>query len=762
MTSKSGTNLFHGAASYTIRHHDLTKADAFGNDSAGRNQQFGGTLGGPILKDRLFFFTAPFFQVATKPVNVEYQNLSAAQRGTPAGQALIAVAPEETVDTKANSQSILSRLDYNFSGGSSFFLRADFTHTAGTTLTGTDNNGSGPSLTSTTPSALSNHTITEIFSGTLVGQLTTPVSSSMLNELRLQFGREDRPRTPQGSGPQVTVQNAGNTIAVYGPQATGVSFGNGAFPSVDGRHQIIDNFSIVQGAHTAKFGVDFLYIGTNLTYSPGQNGHYTFNSVDSFLRREPFSYQQFIGTGALRTSVKELGLYLQDEWRILPTVTLSPGLRYDAEIRPDYLTPTAIGSKAPGATKISDEWNQFQPRLGIAWDVLGRGKTIVRGGGGLYYATTQMPEFAQALLFNGGNPELGLGYAISNVNPAALTNAFAAAGVNLAAAPLNNLPVLSPSQYLTSIGVVGQSVYYMDEKFQNPRALQWKASIEQRMAEGITLSADYTYVNSVNVARKLDRNLGLPTADPTGRMLYPTTRPDTRYQLIVASEAAGRGVYNAFVGSLNVQRRQFILTTNYTLGYNKSLADNERPVGSISRETQFDLNNDYGWSQMDIRHNFTNTAIVYMPFGFTFTNSTRLTSGRTFDARSGTDLNRDGQNTDRPILNGRVIPRNDYRNRAYYGVDMRVERNFVLPNEKGRFIVSADFFNMFNAANIRLSGAGTSYGNAGTVLQNGQLVQLGPQSPATFMQVKDSAGNYIRSNSPGDPFQMQVGVRFQF
>ena len=765
MTSKSGTNLFHGSAFYNFRNANLTALDAFDRESVGRTQQLAGTLGGPISKDRTFFFLGPQMQISHKPVAIDYAVLTPDLRSTPAAQALLAVAPEGISTAQSNSQSILSRIDHNFSQGSSFFARLDFTHASSTTLTGTSNNGSGPSLTSTTVSALSNQTVVDVWSGTLMGQLTSVLSSNRLNELRLQFGREVRPRTAQGSGPQVTVQQGGATVAVYGPQATGVSFGNGAFPSADNRHEVADNFSIVSGAHSAKFGVDLLHIGTNMTYSPGQNGHYTFTSLNSFLARQPFSYQQFTGSGALKTSVQELGLFAQDEWRVLPNLTISPGLRYDAEITPDYLTASSPQDRAPGATKIPDQLKQFQPRLGVAWNVFRNGKTVVRAGGGLYYATTQMPEFAQALLFNGGNPELGVGYAVASTNATQIANAFAAAGVNLAQAPLGNLPVLTAQQYQQSIQSpsVGLSAYYMDPDFKNVKALQWKIGIDEQLAEGIVLGVDFTYVNAVNVARKLDRNLALPAPDATGRLIYPAARPlAPHYRFLVASEASGRSLYRAVVASLNVQRRQFVISTNYTLGYNLSLADNERPVGSISYESLANMKNDYHWSQLDMRHGFTATGIIYLPFGMDISTSTRFSSGRPFDARAGQDLNGDGQNIDRPLLNGSVIQRNSYRNQAFYSVDLRVDRHFALPNERGSFIVSADFFNLFNSGNVLLSGPAVSYGNAGSVIQNGALVQLRPQNPATFQQLKDSQGRYIRTNSPGDPFQMQLGLRFEF
>ena len=99
----------------------------------------------------------------------------------------------------------------------------------------------------------------------------------------------------------MTVQNAGATIATYGPQGTGISWGNGQFPSRDNRYQFADNFSIVSGAHTAKVGVDFVRIASNVTFAPGSNGVYSFSSLSNFLTRVPSAYTQFTGSGPVST-----------------------------------------------------------------------------------------------------------------------------------------------------------------------------------------------------------------------------------------------------------------------------------------------------------------------------------------------------------------------------------------------------------------------------------------------------------------------------
>lgn len=764
LSSKSGTNDYHGAVDYNFRNADLTALDPFGNQAVGQDQQISGTLGGPIVKNRTFFFVAPQAQIAHKPVKTVYSALDTeGVRDTPGAQALLGVAPEGTTNAQDNAESVVSRLDQTLSDKNSFFVRFDFSHADYTSVAGSDPQQAGPSITSVTTSALSNQTLTTVWGGTLMGQLTTTLSNTKLNELRLQFGREVRPRTAQGIGPQVTVQNGGATIGVYGPQASGISWGNGQFPWTDQRNEVSDNVSIVSGAHTMKFGFDVLHIGTNVTYNPGQNGAYVFTSLASYLARQPFSYSQFSGSGQVKDASTVLGFFLQDEWRITPRLTISPGLRYEAQLNPNYLPATDPQTRPPGATTIPDSLNEFQPRLGIAWDPFGNHKTVVRLGGGMYNAVTIMGEFSQAILFNGGNPELGLGYIAASTNPTLIANAFASAGINLANAPLNDLPILTPQQYQEFIQNpnVGVSAYYMSSNFKNPRALQWKAGVDQEIAQGITLGADFSYINTDFLPRELDVNLPTPVADATGRLIYSGTRPlAPTFKYVVESDSSARSLYRALTTSLNIKRRYYTLTVDYTLGYSKSDADDERPVNAITYDSAANLANEYYWSSIDMRHMFSATNIFFLPFGLELSSTEQIRSGKPFNATVGQDLNQDGQNNDRPLLNGSIIPRNYYRNEAFYDVDFRVERHFNLPKERGSIILSADMFNLFNFANVLLAGPALSYGNAGTVVQNGALVQLPPA--ASFDQLKNSQGQYIQSNTPGSPFQAQLGVRFEF
>jgi hypothetical protein len=765
MSTKSGTNQFHDSATYSLRNGSMTSRDAFGNQALTSDHQFGATVGGPITKDKTFFFLAPEFQIASKPVTVTYAALDQQNlRNTAGAQALLQVAPEETVDAFSAAQSVVGRVDHIFSDRNNMFARFDATHTRALSVAGSNGLSTGPSISTLTTSAASNQTIADVWSGTALLQLASVFSTTRLNELRISFGREERPRAAQGTGAQVTVQNAGATVATYGPQGTGISFGNGQFPSRDNRYQIADNFSIVNGAHTAKFGVDFLRVASHVTFSPGSNGVYTFPSLTNYLARMPTSYSQFTGTGQVSSTINELSLFFQDEWRLRPNLTVSPGFRHDMQFNPDYRSATLPQFRAPRATSIPGDMTQFQPRLGLAWAVTPDNRTVVRTGSGIYYAPTVMSTFVQSILFNGGNPELG--YSVSTTNAAALAGAFQAIGVNLSQAPLGNLPVFSADQVYQLLGSpssgVGLNTNFVDPHFRNPRALQGKVGIDREFAQGITAGVDYTYVNTTGITRQRDVNLATPVPDATGRLIYVAARPlGPVFGVTQVTESTAKALYRALTTQLNVRRRRYTLNAYYTLSWNQSETDTERPVANIVYESAANLANDYSWSNLDMRHQFTAGGVFFLSGGFDVSATARLASGRPFNATVGSagDLNRDGQTTDRPLVDGVVLRRNAFRNTAFYNVDLRVERAFDLPKQKGRIILSADVFNLLNVDNVLIGSSNMAYG-VGTAVQNGSLVTVAP--PANFGQLRDGRGRYLLTNTPGDPFQAQIGLKWVF
>ena len=156
------------------------------------------------------------------------------------------------------------------------------------------------------------------------------------------------------------------------------------------------------------------------------------------------------------------------------------------------------------------------------------------------------------------------------------------------------------------------------------------------------------------------------------------------------TESTAKALYRALTTQLNVRKPQYLVSAYYTLSWNQSETDTERPVANIVYESAANLANDYNWSNLDMRHQVTTSGVFFLPRGFDVSTTGRFASGRPFNATVGSagDVNRDGQTTDRPILDGIVMARNTYRNTAFYNVDVRVERAFDLPSNRGRLILS--------------------------------------------------------------------------
>lgn len=281
------------------------------------------------------------------------------------------------------------------------------------------------------------------------------------------------------------------------------------------------------------------------------------------------------------------------------------------------------------------------------------------------------------------------------------------------------------------------------------------------MAQGIFVGTDFTLVNTARSSRQRDINQATPVADPTGRLIYNNRlrpyAPD--YYNVQITESSARSLYRAFTTSLNIRRARYILDAYYTLSWKLSDDDQEQDYSAIAYASAANLNNEYWWSLTDQRHQFVAYGMYTLPLNFEVSSTARFNSARPFDALPFLDYNKDDVFTDRPIIDGAEIPRNFYRNRAFYDVSLRFQRHFILPDEKGRFTASVEFFNLLGFDNVMLDHPHMHYG-PGTVYRNGALQSVPP--PAGFNKLRDPSGEYYQDNHPGDPFQMQLGLRFQF
>ena len=399
VVTKSGTNDLHGTLHEYQKWTGLTSRLSDGTRLSGfAQEQFGGTLGGAIRKDKLFYFAAFDQQFFTQTkqnnpnrIDPTLVNFFATKFNDP--------NENGPITRENNATATLGKIDWYANQKNLFTARYNFARARQPNGT-FDVEQWGRSA----------NAIERDFSNTISLQLNTTLTATTLNEMRFQFSREDRPR--DYAGPTLPGQNRPlpDTGIDFGGQ---YRFGLPFFIPVkdhDTRFQVNDNISLIRGAHNFKFGAEINRTSTTQTFIGFANGRYIFDSVQGFMNYVNIGptfvecsngtanslgtcpagtnivgplllFLQFAGVNGISTDQAgtqtipqlEPALFVQDKWQIRPNLTLSYGLRWDAQIEPDPITPPSqvffapfIGKPGfPSDGKIPSSWKQFQPRLGI-------------------------------------------------------------------------------------------------------------------------------------------------------------------------------------------------------------------------------------------------------------------------------------------------------------------------------------------------------------------------------------------------------------
>lgn len=533
VVTKSGTNKLRGSAFYLLRPRQLARPNSFakaldeqrlstivingqtGVDAtlAPTQQQFGGSVGGPIIRDRLFFFATYEQQRFRAPRQILFPNL-VGLTPTAAQTPIFNFYREQEVPFTQTNDAIatLGKIDWQINDANRFNIR--FNYSKNEALNGVSTGET--SFDPTTSRSLGTNGTEQNTNYSTVGQLVSNIGSNSINELRFQYAREERPRLANQQSPNVF---------------TGIGeFGTRNFlptTQFDTRQQVADSLTYLSGNHTFKFGGEYSRIYAEQVFGFGQFGEYSLTGQSAantlgFLGTTPGTitvgttvrpvlgrfdipqaiYRQQIGNLQAAIKVQELSFFAQDSWRITPKFTLNYGLRIEQQYNPDPDTSNVdlvnlvknaqfprYGNKGFDPSEIPDSGWQVGPRLGFAYDPAGDGKTVVRGFAGVYYARTplllladsinnyrQPPGNVRATLGSGGvtvnqaafntflNTPAGLPYQqITGCNPAVPTalctpdtifRQFAIIGINLNASPIGGLPTLTPAQ----VGQIGSAL----------------------------------------------------------------------------------------------------------------------------------------------------------------------------------------------------------------------------------------------------------------------------------------------------------------
>jgi hypothetical protein len=760
--SKSGTNDMHGSLFYFQRLEALTAHTSDGKPLKDfRREQLGGTVGGPISRDKAFFFFA-FEGIRERLTRA---NLSE-PIGTPCPVAApVITADENLINSNSDCQrlaltnfvgafsglneaspvshpirnyALLGKLDFNLNRANQLAISYNFDLSKNTNQTfdvatyGASANGiEGPSKI---------HNINV--------NLFTTVSATKLNEAHFSYTREERPRSATRSN-LLADTGAGSG---FNTSELSFRFGNPFFlqPKIDEllwRTHVRDNFSIISGNHNVKFGGEWLHTLNTQVFRGFFTGRYLFNNVIGFLRyASPAALGPGFGPnagdcgdgtwtdltapscsdpnafaitplllflqGAGRTgpatdaagasSIKneDYGLFAQDKWQVRPNFTLNYGLRWEAQILPDVIVPpseTAYGfalsdPRFPSDGTLHSPKKEFQPRVGFAWDISKKGKSVLRASYGIFYGRQNMLTQVQSITTNGVQQQTIAGglFANPDIRPTWPGVVTPTAGSCLG----NPFPCFS-------------GIRTFSKDYANPRIYTANAQFEQEIATNLSLYFDFTHSKGVHLTRFLN----------LGRLgIFAPQLGD-----VFITSALGKSLYNGFtVGMRKRFSKGYQLEWNYVLAKDKDDDSNERDPFT---DRSFDLNNlqlDYALSDRDIRHKFNFITFAQLPAG--------LEGNFRVQARSAQPKS--------PNCLFNCFPRNTIRkNNEYFSFDWRLQRPFKFGFD-GRYalIPVVEMFNTFNNKNNLEPSIGSPLFDFNGFLRQGV----------------------------GDPRQLQLAVKFTF
>ncbi|HEY0702470.1 MAG TPA: TonB-dependent receptor [Candidatus Acidoferrales bacterium] len=763
--TKRGTNDWHGDAAFYERAAALNARLPIDNPSPEPKQPFSrqnyiGTVGGPIRRDKIWFFSS--LEYVHEDASIAYSPASISQFQSLAQLAADGLVPEVNSIAVPNNAPVpfddylaTTRFDWAQSERSQWFLRAAVDRYT------TDNDlvqqATLPSTGATSRANYLNLLLNQhfSFSPTWLGSFTVEASALHHTENR---------NTDLGFALAFPFSSTASTISGF------ETFGDNqfvtpitAFPVLRNqeKYQFRYDVSHTTGRHAPRFGINFIHEpvlsgalsgnAETLIQFPNNPDFYVTNP-SQFYSDLTCATPQPAGVNCTATpasngsfvqNVQRLGLYVEDSWRVTQRLTVNYGLRYDTTfglftasgnsqlINPVFQTLDALGiSTTPFAQGAPHNYRKaFAPRLGIAYSP--GSKTVFRAGFGLYYNDLAQNGWVEALQAVNTLP----GPCIDPQNPPDPTN----------------------SGCVTSGSVI-------DSRYRTPYAIHATAGFEHAFNEKWLISADYTHEQGNHGYRRYDYAAG--TA--------PLIAPDPALQPFVPDVSVfrsdNRSSYNAL--SIHLQgnvSRHFNLIANYTLSkaqtwgcvlgelfdYVNGVCDPSNPFGP----------GDYGPSGEDARHRFVLAGLFRLPGGFEITTLTQAESARPF-----TITNTDG--SDRVVVDGVKTSLDGLRGKPYVQVDMRVSR----PIRIGERFTATPFFEFFNLFNRNNPGANyvtnvaalpnpvNNPDNVTSICTDPQCSSMVPvTSPKQLRFAAGALGDFFGPGTTvGIPFAAQVGARLNF
>jgi hypothetical protein len=809
VVTKSGTNNLRGSAFFNYRGEELRALDFFDKQALATNpaytkpyfarQEFGGSIGGPIVKERTFYFFA--LERFRERQNVAVLPSAVAELQAIPGNQFVPIIAQPYDDTL-----LTAKVDHKFTDAQNLFFRFSYqgnespndqvTNPARTDLSG------GNSSTNKLYSAVANYTYN--------------VSANALNTFIFHFQDFKNEILPNQEGLTlnypggITIGQNANT-----PQAT-----------LERKYQFRDDFSLISGNHTMKFGVNYIHTKLDGYFYFGTRGYsITFNQSPTAINALPLKYatpgliQSLTysdGASSHLQTIDQLAFYFQDDWKVRPNLTLNLGLRWDANIgnlpRQDknrtilllsqlnHPLAKALTQDQEKLRRTTPSWKEFQPRIGFAWDPWGENKTVIRGGYGIFYDQI----FQNLSLFSQTQSEPEIFQTAINLQGAEL------AAFRYGTDPLPPLPAGFNFGQLV-VGAVGR---INDPDATEPYVQKFSLGFQHELSPYMSISSDFVHTLGLHEPRFLNINPTIqkvcnpayPGALQEANPAYAATCPrgvNTRV-FDAAFQAAGLGLnrlsqinmfstnnrsnFDSWTTTFKYRKTNLLFNASYVLA--RSRAWGGQPTASysgngiaIAPENQF-IEGEYGPTRMDERHRIVLSGVIGLPWGFQVAPILQYGSPRPFSANTGFDIDGDGLTTiDRLcsgvspaaafavrgnlaalqalnplgctqapvnslrsgfIVNGSSVEERSHR---FFNIDARVSKIFKF-GERYALSLNADFFNLFNTENL-------AYGS------NARLGLNAATAAGTFLQPSSLYGPGF-GPPVGRPFTAQFGARFTF
>ena len=753
IVTKSGTNALRGEGLFMVRPGSM-QAKTFSTDGfcappvstcttpstlkainpadvPDELDQISGSVGGPIVKDKTFFFAT---------ADYTWQDRTTFLSSTLPSFVL---PPDGSLTYEGHYRQGLmnARVDHKLSTTQNLMVRANYDHFY-------DTNPNDAVVGTNAPTVARRYT-----RGAWTSQAnhTSVLTSNLLNEARIAYLHGDPVTLWEAQQPSTTYTRAGSVPFTIGESRSADLYSH--------QFQIADTLSWSRGPHNVRFGGSIIRHTTGgFGSEPGTAmlGTFTFLSTttapfEQLTLADVQQYSEPVSYGITSYNLKQWMsvAFVQDSIRLNDQLTIDTGLRYDRQT-------------------LTDATNNFAPRLGFAWHPGGDRRTVIRGGYAMYY--TQIRANALASALTGGLDGLVTYTAAPGQTgfPTCLTCVplrLDPRTLPLSQQPARNITIRAgqrdfyKSQF-ASYGLNFDLLPNYPDEFVNPRSQVTSIGAEREVVKGLFVGADYVHQHWSN----LDRSVDLNAPTPFDRTAPGQTRTVAAANATRPIVPVNGGVRNVNVlmnlGVADYDGLQTLVTyrghpkmyaaVSYTLAKATNTAEpdgnginpNDSNIARLGEEER-------GPSVVDQRHRAVITFSYNLPYNITAGTVAQLASSRPFNAVTGIDNNGDAANNDRPVVDGKVISKSAFRGTPTSEVALFAEGR--LKRSRRAVVLRAEVFNLFNHGNI-LGRAQTTYGDTTTVNPTfGQIVSAG------------TATNALPSLANIDPPRMvQFQIRYQF